>query len=117
VFRCCRFTTNNIVGEAYAFANFHVTRTSLAGAAQEPITQKFYYALGLRFPEMNVRKALFLEAMEQSATAFDALRPERFRPTDATNLMDLMPDVAVTMATMGTNHLWMNLSAKTQLLP
>jgi hypothetical protein len=41
-----RFTTNNIVGEAHAFANFHVTRTALAGAAQEPITQKFYYALG-----------------------------------------------------------------------
>jgi hypothetical protein len=30
---------------------------------------------------MNVRKALFLEAMEQSATAFDALRPEGSGPT------------------------------------
>jgi hypothetical protein len=46
--------------------------------------------------------------MKFSATAFDALRPEGSDRLDAT-LMDLMPDVAVTMATMGTNHLWMNL--------
>lgn len=102
-------TTNNIVGEAYAFANFHVTRTALAGEAQAPVTQKFYYACLACVSKMNVRESTVSDAMKLSAAAFDALRPEGSNRLDATNLMDLMPDVAVTMATMGTNHLWMNL--------
>jgi hypothetical protein len=47
---------------------------------------------------MNVREHLFL-MLVKPATAFDALRPEGSDRLDATNLMDLMPDVAVTMAT------------------
>jgi hypothetical protein len=46
---------------------------------------------------MNVREHLFL-MLVKPATAFDALRPEGSDRLDATNLMDLMPDVAVTMA-------------------
>jgi hypothetical protein len=61
---------------------------------------------------MNVRSTVS-DAKRQLQSMHCVLKVQT--DLDATNLMDLMPDVAVTMATMGTNHLWMNLCKKTQL--
>jgi hypothetical protein len=103
---------NDIIGEAYAFANFHLARVHAAGTASPSINQSFYYACLACVSRMNTRDGTLSADLQASAAAFDDLRPAGSTRVDATDLMDLMPDIAVTMATMATNHLWMNLCGR-----
>ena len=104
--------TNNIVGETYAFANFHITRLLSESGAMPSVDRKFYYACLACVSTMNVRESTLTTDLKRSRDAFDALRPEGSVKIDARDLMDLLPDISITMATMATNHLWMNLCGR-----
>jgi hypothetical protein len=105
-------TTNDVVGEAYAFANYHLTRMLESDQPTPPINRTFYYACLGCVSKMNTRVATIPAVMLASATEFDNLRPAGTERLDATDLMDLMADISISMATMATNHLWMNLCTR-----
>jgi hypothetical protein len=55
---------------------------------------------------MNTRAKTVPAVMLRSAAQFNMLRPYGVERWMRRDLMDLMPDLAKTMATMAANHLW-----------
>jgi hypothetical protein len=166
---------NQLLGEAYAFANYHVCRLN---SEEQPIPQvdrNFYYRCLLAVGNSKCRADTLGEDFKTSIQGFDSLRPDdnvsnipsvidhepitctvpvpcvpdsalvsakpikvrknarskasvaspiapsastpyscnplNKRKVDATN-SQLLADLSISMATMASNHLWMNLSSR-----
>ncbi len=104
---------NRLLGEAYAFANFHVLRVLRMvpdGSSLPPIDRNFYYRCLMAVSENHVRAATLGTDFAASIVAFDALRRGDARTkVYAVGLNQLVADLTIIMATMAKNHVWTNL--------
>lgn len=106
---------NRLVGEAYAFANFHVVRllASDMGDQMPCIDRNFYYRCLLAVSVSNAKKDTLGDAYRDSITAFDGLREGEARiKVDSRPWGQMLADLSIMMATAATNHLWMNLNKR-----
>lgn len=106
---------NRLVAEAYAFANFHITRvltTSPTGAGLPRIDRSYYYRCILAVSINNCRRDTMSTELQDSMTQFDAMRPIGYTKVDVLQHNQIVASLSVLMATMGTNHLWMNLERR-----
>jgi hypothetical protein len=102
---------SHVVAEANAFANFHITRLLTEGRAVPLLDRTLYYACLSTVSIMKTRATTIKEDMKVSALQFNQLRVGQEK-VDARDLMDLMPDLSITMATAAVNHMWTNLSKR-----
>ena len=103
---------NQVMGEAYAFENFHILRVLQDGEEVPRIDRNFYYRCILAVSISNCRKSTLGESINQTALAFDLLRPQSATKVNIVEYNQVVADTSITMATMGCNHLWMNLKAR-----
>jgi len=111
------YDMDQIIAEAYLFANFHVVRLLEEGKDVPAIGRPFYYRCLLAVSaNCNVRKNTLSDEFLTSIEKFDALRPpsvpDTRRKVDAADYNQVFGDASITMATMATNHLWMNLERR-----
>ena len=107
--------TNIMVFEAYEFANFHINRVlSSDGGMDLPVVDRnFYYRCVACVATTNAKASTVSPEMRRSSELFDALRPPGQLRVNASDLMELIPDLTVTMETAALNHLWDNLRSRT----
>jgi hypothetical protein len=71
---------NQVVAEAYLFANFHVTRClddpAFDVECLPKLDRNFYYRCLLAVSRFNIQKGTLGESLTTSMDAFDGLRPE-----------------------------------------
>ena len=103
---------NRLLGEGYAFANFHVNRLLDAGQAIPVIDRNFYYRCLLAVCVSNCRESTLGDAIAESMQMFDGLRDPAQPKVDATLYNQLIADLSISMATMASNHLWTNLDSR-----
>ena len=103
---------NTLVAETYAFANFHVTRVLEAGGAVTDVGHKFYYACLSAASTCRVVDTTHSPEMKLSIAAFDELRPANVPKIETARLNAIRSELAIGMATMASNHLWMNLASR-----
>ena len=103
---------NLLLGEGYAFANFHVGRLLEAGQDVPVIDRNFYYRCLLAVCVSNCRASTLGDSIAESMKLFDGLRDPAQKKVDATTYNQLIADLSISMATMAANHLWMNLEAR-----
>lgn len=72
----CVLDVNTIVAQAYAFANFHVTRMMESGQHLEDIGPKFYDRCLTAVSICKARDSTLDEDFLRSIAAFDGLRPD-----------------------------------------
>jgi hypothetical protein len=107
---------NVVMAEAYLFANFHVLRLLDAGVAPPMVDRNFYYRCLLAVSKNKCREGTLGADFAASVAAFDALRtPENAAKVDVTEYNQILADASVTMATMASNHLWVNLERRLSL--
>ena len=99
---------NTAVAEAYAFGNLHVTRALEAGRAAPSVDGKFYDRCVSAVTENNALKTTLDASFLATRVAFDALRPAGSSKVDFRLLGDIKSDLIMGMATMASNHLWVN---------
>ncbi len=107
---------NRVVGEAYAFANFHITRCfdslSAGKFAEIKVDRNYFYRCLLAVSTNNARQDTLGVAFQSSIREFDACRPAGQVKVDVRDLNPLIADLSISMAAMASNHLWMNLNAR-----
>jgi hypothetical protein len=72
----CALDVNTIVAQAYAFANFHVTRMMESGKHVDDVGPNFYNRCLAAVSLCKVRDSTLDEDFLRSIDAFDALRPD-----------------------------------------
>ena len=102
---------NQLMGEAYAFANLHILRLLEGGQPLPQIDRSFYYRCLMAVSISKVRPAT-LGNFQDSITAFDACRDVATAKVNVLGYNQLVADLSILMATMATNHLWMNLEKR-----
>jgi hypothetical protein len=103
---------NRVLGEAYAFSNFHLLRMLRVANAPLPVMDRnFFYRCLVAVSESNSRKDTLPPGMQASVTAFDELREDK-RKVAIHGLAQIIADLSIVMATMATNHLWTNLEKR-----
>jgi hypothetical protein len=110
---------NIVLGEAYTFANFHILRI-LHHNLEHPedvlempkMDRNFYYRCLLAVTEFKFRASTMSAALQESATLFDALRATEAPRVSMVGEVQLLADLSISMATMASNHLWMNLEKR-----
>jgi hypothetical protein len=126
---------NILLGEAYAFANFHIRRLlddnvngrvalSLLVQSDNEVTvcikpvitspipsvdRSFFYRCLLAVASSNARAGTLGNDFATSILMFDRLRPLDQQKIDTKELNQLVADLSIIMATMASNHLWTNL--------
>lgn len=105
---------NRVVAEAYCFGNFHITRLLNEGLPIPIINGTFYYTC-MRCVTSSCKQTKMDAHFQASMQAFDALRPPGVAKVDVNGTISYNQVVAscrITMATMATNHLWMNIEGR-----
>ena len=103
---------NLLLGEGYAFANFHIGRLLEAGQEVPVINRNFYYRCLLAVCVSNCRASTLGDSFVESMRLFDELRDPTQKKVDATLYNQLLADLSISMTTMATNHLWTNLETR-----
>ena len=107
---------NQLMAEAYVFANFHVVRALDSGDVPVPkIDRNFYYRclLAVGMPPKGMRRGTLTPDILATATAYHALRGTHDLPrVDLADHNQLVADMSITMSTMATNHLLLNLQRR-----
>ena len=109
---------NVLLGEAYALANFHILRLFSRGkaSAQElpKIDRNLYYRCLIGLADANTKNGTITEDILASIDAFEALKPRGFSRINIRGSVynQILASASITMATMATNHLWMNLERR-----
>lgn len=151
------FLGNQVLGEAYALANFHilrilrlndeelercfpknekvvvvkgkngkpdttknVTSTKVKDATEEEksrilptLDRNFFYSCLMACTSCRTRKGTIGEHLATSIAMFDNMRKSDAAPKpDFTNMTQIISDLSISMATMTTNHIQMNLSSR-----
>ena len=104
---------NVLVLEAYEFANFHIHRLLREDTPLPILDRNFYYRCVACVGVTNVRPGTIGQELHESALLFDAHRPPGQQRTAAQDLMEIIPDLTITMQTAVYNHLWCNLFQRT----
>lgn len=104
------FDMNRVLGEAYLFANFHITRllSSPTNIDLPKIDRNFYYRCILAVSNSNCRPDTLSSEIATSVVAFDGLRPAGEEKVNVVGCTQILADLSISMATMASNHLWMN---------
>ena len=105
---------NQLLGEGYAFANFHIIRTLTENKACPKIDKNFYYRCLVAVSENKSFEGTLGDELTRSKTAFDALREPKAEKVNVIGEVQVLADLAISMATMATNHLWMNIEKRLQ---
>ena len=109
---CLVMNMNRVLGEAYAFSNFHILRT-LRAADTPPVPKmdrNFFYRCLVAVSVSDSRKDTLPAEMQASVEAFDDLREDKGKSKVRIHgLAQIIADLSIIMATMATNHLWKNL--------
>ena len=111
------FDVNRLVAEAYEFANLHILRLidkqrkDRVVLRLPNIDRNFYYRCLLAVSTNKCRVSTLGNDFKESIIAFDALRvgDEAKTKIDIRSINAIVAEQSITMATMATNHLWMNI--------
>ncbi len=125
---------NVLLGEAYAFSNFHIRRlleersngrisvsldvktdrvvVNIQPRAVPEVDRKFFYRCLLAVATSNCRPSTLGADFQESILLFDALRPPGQVKVNIAELNQVVADLSITMATMASNHLWTNLERR-----
>ena len=101
--------SNVMVAEGYAFANLHVTRLLEQGKPVPKVDQSFYHAC---MTAVTTCKGKHSEEMAATIAMYDALRAPGGSKVDSERIHDIREEVAISMAAMACNHLWLNLAGR-----
>ena len=102
---------NKLMAEAYAFANLHILRLLDNDMPLPRIDRSFYYRCLLAVSESKARPRTLGDDFKGSMAMFDACREQPFTKVNVSAYNQMVADLPITMATMATNHLWMNLES------
>ena len=104
---------NQVVAEAYLFANFHVVRSlqdpAFDVALLPRLDRNFYYRCLIAVSVSKARPDTLGSELSASVKAFDALRPAGHVKADITAYNQVVADLSVQMATAATNSVWGNI--------
>lgn len=114
---------NRLLAEGYKLAELHVLRLLterpqlfVSAAKEAPkmaIDRNLYYRCLVGVGAGTaVKEETMNEDMLQSISEFDALRPANQPKVDTSSYNQLLADLSIQMATMASNHLWMNLDKR-----
>ena len=104
---------NRLMGEAYAFSNFHVLRIFESSGPLPKMDRNFFYRCLVAVGKSNARKDTLPSDMQASVAAFDELREAgNQEKVDIRGYVQIVADLSIIMATMASNHLWMNLEKR-----
>ena len=106
--------SNIILGEAYAFANFHIIRLLKDNGSMPPINDEFYWRCINAVTKNNCTDKLFNDDFKASILLFDALRDEAIAPKVdiRLNFNQIAASLRSMMSTAAVNHLWENLDKR-----
>ena len=107
-------TGNIVLGEAYAFANFHLRRLRYAGIVELPaIDEKFFWRSIMAVTINRHVQKLFTPEWLTSIQEYDALRPKGDTKADiGGNFNAVACSLRIVMRTAAVNHLWLNLDKR-----
>jgi hypothetical protein len=106
-------TANIFMGEAYLFANFHVSRLYGIGSKLPVIDEKFYWRSMMAVTINKHIAKLFTPEWMDSIREYDALRPVGDTKADiGGNFNALAASLRISMKTAAVNHLWLNLDKR-----
>lgn len=128
---------NQLIGEAYAFANYHVLRllqkardarvtvnTNVAIGVSDSvrldvtpvmipkIDRNFYYRCLLAVSVNKARATTLENDFVETRVLFDSLRDANVPKVSIRGHNQVVADLSISMATMATNHLWMNIEKR-----
>ena len=104
---------NRVVAEAYAFANFHITRVLETREEAVPrVDRNFYYRCILAISVCTPRKGTITDSMLSSIKLFDELRDPEAQKVDIREYNQVVADCTISMAAMASNHLWTNVGPR-----
>ena len=104
--------SSKLVWEGYMFGNFHMTRLLKVGSTIPKIDRNFFYRCLLSIGKNNCLETTLTADWTESIRQFDAFRPRGYVKASVIGRVQLVADLSITMATMATNHLWMNLESR-----
>ena len=105
---------NQLLGEAYAFANFHILRTLNMNETCPTIDRNFYYRCLVAVSVSKSRDGTLGSEIKESKVLFDKLRDPSIPKINITGHVQIVADLSISMSTMATNHLWMNIQKRMQ---
>ena len=107
---------NQLLGEAYAFANLHVLRLLQAKDMEveslPKLDRNFYYRCLVAVSINNARKTTLGDEVKDTLSVFDALRDPSIVKVSSIDQVQVLADMSISMATMAQNHLWMNVQSR-----
>jgi hypothetical protein len=104
---------NIVLGEAYAFANFHILRLHSIDAEMPVIDEKFYWRAMMAVTKNNCIAKLFTPEWLMSIAEYKALRPEGYQPANiGGDFNAISASLRIVMSTAAINHLWLNLEKR-----
>lgn len=111
------FDMNQLLGEAYAFANFHILRILHAQETSPNIVipkidRNFYYRCLVAMSVNKARDLTLGDDLRLSKQHFDQLRDHGIPKVNIEGHNQVIAYLSISMATMGTNHLWMNIKKR-----
>ena len=104
--------SSKLVWEGYVFGNFHITRLLKAEGTIPKIDRNFFYRCLLSIGKNNCLETTLAADWAESVRQFDAFRPRGYVKASVIGRVQLVADLSIIMATMATNHLWMNLESR-----
>jgi hypothetical protein len=101
---------NRLLGEAYAFSNFHILHVLRNGQPVPVLDRNFFYRCLVAVGVSNARAGTLLN-LEATQGLFDRLRGDEGK-VDIRGRSQVLADLSIIMATMSCNHLWVNLERR-----
>jgi hypothetical protein len=122
---------NRLLGEAYAFMNFHTARLMKNNTPPVSVDRNFCYRCLVAASDSAVFPGTLGDEFKESILQFDALRPDAPDASDTSKtikvsgsnplgkqkvnirgVVQVVADLSKVMETMVSNHLWTNLSPR-----
>jgi len=95
---------NELLGQAYAFANVHILRLLEDGLDIPKMDRNFFYRC-LVAVSATASDKILSDDFKATAATFDAARPDGQAKVSINGLNQVVADLSITMATMASNHL------------
>ena len=112
VFNDIVLNMSKLSGEAYLFANFHISRLLKEGLTLPIIDRNFYFRCLLGVSENNCRERTLTDEWLKTIDEFYALCPMDYKKVNVVGQVQLLADISIMMATAASNHLWLNLERR-----
>ena len=108
---------NQLLGETYTFANFHVLRilhkkNKFPDMVIPKMDKNFYYRCMIAVSVNKCRDTTLSDDLKESKLQFESFRDKKSPKVCIIGQNQVIADLAISMATMATNHLWMNIHAR-----